>query len=189
MFWRSLTFFLLETGSVITHRWWQAQGCWLLPPNFSCIQNDYKYVEVYLMLFPNIRKCHEDLTRSESGDDPHNSVRKSSWSARKWRCTLNSWEVLSYAGNKAKMSTYRFIKHFKYPQKAKTKQKQQQNKFAKMIFLKGGGNRNPGVPTPCLSNSVQQPDTSYWTPDWKNCSFLLRDFYCVYYKCTFIGSK
>lgn len=60
------------------------------PPNFSCIQNNYKYMKVSLMLFPNIRKCHGDMTRSESGDDPHSSLRKGSWSTRKLRCRPNS---------------------------------------------------------------------------------------------------
>lgn len=108
-------------GSVIIHApwWWWSQGTDSSSPNFSCIQNNYKYMKESWMLFPSIRKCHRDVTRSESGDDPRNSVRKGSWSTRKPICRPNSWEALNITGNKAKDDTTYWW----------------------------GGNRIPGVPT------------------------------------------
>lgn len=72
-------------------------------PNFSCTENNYKYMRVSLMLFLNMRKCYRDMTRSESGNDPHNSVGKGKWSTRKLIRRSNYWEALNYTGNNTKM--------------------------------------------------------------------------------------
>lgn len=139
MFWRSLTYFLLETGSVIIHGDGH-KGTDFSHPNFSCIQNHYKSMKVSLMLFPNKRKCHGDTARSERGDDSHNSVRNVSWSTKKLR--PNSWEALNYTRNMAKIVCC-FIKYLKYLKLPKTKKKQEWNKFAKVIFLKAGRQQKP----------------------------------------------
>lgn len=83
-----ISFILLETDSVII----QAPLVVMVtrvptpPSHFSCIQNNYKYMKVSLMIFANTRKCHGDVIKSKRGDEPHDSVRKGSWSTKRLRC-------------------------------------------------------------------------------------------------------
>lgn len=178
-----ISFILLETDSVII----QASLVVMVtkvptpPSHFSCIQNNYKYMKVSLMIFANTRKCHGDVIKSKKGDEPHDSVRKGSWSTKQLRCRPNIWKALNSTGNKAKWDYLLLYKILKISWTKKTP--------AEQVSKRQGGVQNMQSIYYLLFHSVQQLDMRYWTSYWNYCSFLLRDFSFVYYKCTFIGSK
>lgn len=111
-----ISFILLETDSVIIQAPLVVVVVTrvLTPPlHFSCFQNNHKYVKVTLMAFTNTRKCHRDVIKSESGDEPHDSERKGSWSPKQLIHGPSTWETLIHTGNKAKtrLLAYKILKN------------------------------------------------------------------------------
>lgn len=146
MFWWSVTFFLFGNGSsyvppvVMVTR---------TPPNFRCIQNNYRCIEVPLVLFPSIWKWHWDMTRSTNGDNPHSSVRRGSWSTRKLWGMPNSWGDWTTLKIRQRWAYLWLYKVHKSIFKKTQKQQKSSNRTSlqRLFFLSEGGNRNPGVPT------------------------------------------